>query len=44
MQTWSQLLVDNAICMATDTVGPQGRDFKAIDLEKLKDIVSRHAY
>jgi D-aminopeptidase len=32
----------NALCMATDTVGPLGRESKAIDLEKLRELLEKH--
>lgn len=38
------LKLDNAICMATDTSGPDGREFKAIDLDSLQRIVNKHVY
>jgi len=31
----------NSICMAEDTVGPLGREVKAIDLEKLKGVLEK---
>lgn len=36
--------LDNALCMATDTRGPDGAEAKAIDLDKLKRIVDKHVY
>ena len=35
---------DNALCMAEDTIGPEDREVKALDLEKLTRIVNKHAY
>lgn len=34
----------NALCMAEDTIGPEDREVKALDLEKLTRIVNKHAY
>ncbi|MCJ1442451.1 MAG: hypothetical protein MMC23_002946 [Stictis urceolatum] len=32
----------NALCMAHDTVGPKGKEFKAIDLQKLKGFMDKY--
>lgn len=32
----------NALCMAEDMEGPEGRKAKAIDLEHLKELLEKH--